>query len=44
VAMTPDPATGEHYYAQIMIPGGLVGLLVGYATARYATKPETRSA
>lgn len=35
VAMQPDPKTGQHYYAQIMIPGGIVGLLVGYATARY---------
>ncbi len=35
VAMSPDPTTGEHYYAQIMIPGAIVGLLVGYATARY---------
>ncbi len=35
VAMSPDPTTGEHYYAQIMIPGAIVGLLVGYATSRY---------
>jgi hypothetical protein len=35
VAMQPDPNTGEHYYAQIMVPGALVGLLVGWATARY---------
>jgi ABC-type uncharacterized transport system permease subunit len=35
VAMSPDPKTGEHYYAQIMVPGAIVGLLVGYATARY---------
>jgi hypothetical protein len=38
VAMAPDPTTGEHYYAQIMIPGALVGLLVGYATARYGSR------
>jgi hypothetical protein len=36
VAMAPDPKTGEHYYAQIMIPGAIVGLIVGYATSRYA--------
>jgi len=36
VAMAPDPKTGEHYYAQIMVPGAIVGLLVGYATSRYA--------
>jgi len=35
VAMNPDPTTGQHYYAQIMVPGALVGLIVGYATARY---------
>ncbi len=35
-AMSPDPTTGQHYYAQIMIPGAIVGLLVGYATARYS--------
>ena len=43
VAMSPDPKTGEHYYAQIMVPGAIVGLLVGYATARYGnrTTPST---
>ena len=35
VAMAPDAKTGQHYYAQIMIPGAIVGLLVGYATSRY---------
>ena len=35
VAMNPDPDTGKHYYFSIMLPGGLVGLLVGYFTARY---------
>ena len=38
VAMAPDPKTGEHYYLQIMIPGALVGLIVGYATARYGKR------
>jgi hypothetical protein len=37
-AMQPDPKTGEHFYAQIMIPGALVGLIVGYATARYGER------
>ena len=40
VALQPDPKTGQHFYAQIMVPGALVGLLVGYATARYG-KPRT---
>ena len=44
VAMSPDPKTGEHYYAQIMVPGAIVGLLVGYATARYGGKPAASTA
>lgn len=44
VAMAPDPKTGEHYYAQIMIPGAIVGLLVGYATARYGGQPAATAA
>jgi hypothetical protein len=38
VAMSPDPVTGRHYYVAIMLPGSLVGLLVGYFTARYGGK------
>jgi len=41
VAMAPDPNTGQHYYIQIMIPGALVGLIVGYATARYGKRAVT---
>jgi len=44
VALQPDPATGEHFYAQIMVPGALVGLIVGYATARYGEKPAAQAA
>jgi len=44
VAMSPDPKTGEHYYAQIMVPGAIVGLLVGYATARYGGKVAASAA
>jgi len=40
VAMQPDPDTGRHYYAEIMIPGGLVGLILGYATQRYAVSTQ----
>jgi len=43
-AMAPDPNTGKHYYAQIMIPGAIVGLLVGYATARYGGKTAASAA
>lgn len=44
VAMQPDPETGQHYYAQIMVPGALVGLIVGYATARYGDRPAPQTA
>jgi hypothetical protein len=43
VAMQPDPKTGEHYYLQIMVPGSLVGLIVGYATSKFSEK-QTASA
>ncbi len=38
VASVPDPDTGKHYYLAIMLPGGLVGLLVGYFTAKYGAR------
>jgi hypothetical protein len=44
VAMNPDPTTGQHYYAQIMVPGALVGLIVGWATARYGDSSATKRA
>src|SRR5262245_38677202 len=44
VAWKPDPTTGKHYYAQIMIPGTLVGLLVGYATVRYGERQSASPA
>ena len=31
-AMQPGP---NHYYFEIMAPGGIVGLIIGYATQRY---------
>ena len=34
VAAMPDP-TGKHYYFEIMLPGGIVGMIVGYATQRF---------
>lgn len=43
VAMKPQP-NGDHFYAQIMIPGAIVGLIVGYATARYGNKFAARAA
>jgi hypothetical protein len=43
VAAMPS-ATGEHYYLQIMLPGGLVGLIVGYATQKYGNRSPAPSA
>jgi hypothetical protein len=34
VAAMPQPS-GEHYYLEIMLPGSILGLVVGYATQRY---------
>lgn len=34
VAAMPDP-NGKHYYFEIMLPGALVGAIVGYATQKY---------
>jgi hypothetical protein len=43
VALMPDPS-GNHYYVQIIIPGSLVGLIVGYATQKYGTVPTSAAA
>jgi len=34
VAAMPQPS-GQHYYFEIMLPGAIVGAIVGYATQRY---------
>ena len=31
----------RNYYLQIMVPGGLVGLIVGYATQKYGDSSDT---
>lgn len=41
IAAMPDAITGKHYYPQIIIPGSLVGLIVGYATQKYGAAPVT---
>ncbi len=43
VAAMPS-ATGKHYYFAIMLPGALVGLIVGYATQRYGRSSQTVAA
>lgn len=36
VAAMPQPS-GKHYYFEIMLPGGMVGMIVGYATQRFGS-------
>ena len=36
IAAMPQP-DGTHYYWQIMLPGSVLGLIVGYATQKYGT-------
>ena len=37
VAAMPS-ATGKHYYWEIMLPGGLLGVIVGYATQKFRSE------
>jgi uncharacterized membrane protein (Fun14 family) len=39
-ALGKDPATGKVYFWEIMIPGSLVGLIVGYATQKFGQRPK----
>jgi hypothetical protein len=34
-AASSSDATGDHHYLQIMLPGAVLGLVVGYATQRF---------
>jgi hypothetical protein len=40
VAAMPNPS-GQHYYWEIMLPGGIVGTIIGYATQRFGQPPQT---
>jgi hypothetical protein len=42
VASFPD-ANGKHYYFEIMLPGAIVGAIVGYATQKYRARLSTAS-
>lgn len=44
IAAMPDGLTGKHYYVQIIVPGSLVGLIVGYATQRFGRQAESAAA
>lgn len=41
VASFPQPS-GEHYWVEIMLPGAVVGLIVGYATQKFGTPSPKR--
>jgi hypothetical protein len=41
VAAIPDEA-GKHYYWEIMLPGSLLGVIVGYATQKFGAPAEPR--
>ena len=43
VAAIPNPE-GKHYYFQIMLPGGILGAVVGFATQRYRSSPDVARA
>ena len=40
-ALGKDPTTGQVYFWEILIPGSLVGLIVGYLTQRYGNRTRT---
>ena len=40
-AMQPE---GKHYYFAIMLPGSLVGAIVGYATQKYEPRMRAKAA
>ena len=43
IAMNPMPS-GRHYYLEIMLPGSIVGMIVGFATQRYGAAPKSSAA
>jgi F0F1-type ATP synthase assembly protein I len=36
-AIPVNPVTGQRYFWEILIPGSMVGLIVGYLTQKYGT-------
>jgi hypothetical protein len=42
VAAMPDES-GKHYYWQIVLPGSVLGIIVGYATQKYGGAPVAPS-
>lgn len=43
VALGVDPVTGKRYFWEIMIPGEIVGLIVGYATQKFGRPVPQRT-
>ena len=41
IAIMNSQALGKNYYWHIMLPGAMVGLIVGYATQRYTPRRQT---
>jgi hypothetical protein len=42
VAAMPSP-DGEHYYLQIMLPGFIVGAIIGFLTQRWGVAPNAKT-
>ena len=42
-AMGTDPNTGQKYFWEILIPGSMVGLIVGFLTQRYGRAVISRA-
>ena len=42
-AMETDPTTGQKYFWEILIPGSMVGLVVGFLTQRYGSSRATQN-
>jgi uncharacterized membrane protein (Fun14 family) len=43
VASMPD-ASGNHYYLQIVLPGSILGLIVGFASQKFGKPPALSAA
>lgn len=41
-ALMPDPTTGKQYFWEILIPGMMVGVIVGFLTQRYTETATAR--
>ena len=40
VAAMPNPNLNRHPYVEIMVPGGIVGMIVGFATQKFKTSAD----